>query len=151
MGPDADIKSEVGPLDDTALEQIRNEFTALDGLVEDAGFDSLLDPTKLVVHLDDGIGDADWCRFDIRWYQAGYYNFHHTDEHEVNFRFDFHPKPDAPDKHFHEPPDASSKDPSRSCITVTEPKLVTRAVHSLWRRAYETDSLKLLNEAENPP
>lgn len=151
MQPDADIEGEVGPLDDTALEQIREEFTRLDGLVADAGFDSLLDPTKLVVLLDDGVGDADWCRFDVRWYRQGYYNFHHTDDQGVDFRFDFHPKPDAPDKHFHEPPDAPSKDPLQSCITVTEPNHVTRAVHSLWRRAYETDSFTLLNEAENPP
>ena len=151
MEPDADIEGEVGPLDDAALEQIREEFTRLDGLVSEAGFDSLLDPTKLVIRLDDGIGDADWCRFDVRWYRMGYYNFHRTDEQDVDFRFDFHPKPDAPDKHFHEPPDAQSASPSRSCITVTEPKLVTRAVHHLWRRAYEMDSPELLNEADNPP
>jgi hypothetical protein len=151
MDPDADIEGEVGPLDDTALEQIREEFTKLDGLVSEAGVDSLLDPTKLVVRFDDGIGDADWCRFDVRWYRMGHYNFHHTDEQEVDFRFDFHPKPDAPDKHFHEPPDARSENPPRSCISVTEPKLVTRAVHHLWRRAYQTDSLELLNDADNPP
>ena len=81
----------------------------------------------------------------------GYYNFHHTDEQGVDFRFDFHPKPDAPDKHFHEPSDAPSANPPHSCLTVTEPKLVTRAVHQLWRRAYETDSTELLNEADNPP
>lgn len=151
MEPDADIEGDVGPLDDTALEQIRAEFRRLDGLVSEAGFDSLLDPTKLVIWLDDGIGDADWCRFDVRWYRMGYYNFHHTDEQSVDFRFDFHPKPDAPDKHFHEPPDAPSANPPQSCLTVTEPKLVTRAVHQLWRRAYETDSPELLNEADNPP
>ena len=151
MEPDADIEGEVGPPDDTALDQIREEFRRLDGLVSEAGFDSLLDPTKLVIWLDDGIGDADWCRFDVRWYRMGYYNFHHTDEQEVDFRFDFHPKPDAPDKHFHEPPDAPSENPRQSCITVTEPKLVTRAVHHLWRRAYETASLDLLNQADNPP
>lgn len=151
MEPDADIEGDVGPLDDTALEQIRAEFRRLDGLVSEAGFDSLLDPTKLVIWLDDGIGDADWCRFDVRWYRMGYYNFHHTDEQGVDFRFDFHPKPDAPDKHFHEPPDAPSANPPQSYLTVTEPKLVTRAVHQLWRRAYETDSPELLNEADNPP
>lgn len=151
MKPDADIEGEVGPLDDTALEQIREEFTRLDGLVSEAGFDSLLDPTKLVVQFSDGIGDADWCRFDIRWYRTGYYNFHHTDSQDVDFRFDYHPKPDAPTKHFHEPPDALSADPPHSCISVTEPKLVARAVHYLWRRTYDTGSLELLNEADNPP
>lgn len=81
----------------------------------------------------------------------GYYTFHHIDEQDVDFRFGFHPKPDSPDKHFHESPDTPSENPPRSCIVVTRPKLVTRAVHSLWRRAYETDSLELLNEPENPP
>ena len=100
-----------------SVEQIRDEFTTLDGLVIEAGFDSLLDPTELVVRLDDGIGDADSCRFDIRWYQTGYYNFHHTDEQDVNFRFDYHPKPDAPKKHFHNPPGAPSEHPQHSCIT----------------------------------
>ena len=151
MEPDTDIEGDIGPLDEAALEQIREEFTRLDGLVADAGFDSLLDPTKLVVRLDDGIGNADWCRFDVRWYRDGHYNVHHTDEQGVDFRFDFHPKSDAPDKHFHEPPDAPSADPPRSYITVTEPKLVARAVHHLWRRAYDTNSLELLNDAANPP
>jgi hypothetical protein len=151
MGVGADIHAAVGPLEEAALGQIRDEFTQLDGLVEGAGFDSLLDPRTLVVRLDDGIGAATWCRFDIRWYQTGHYSFHHTDDQDIDFRFDFHPKPDAPDRHFHEPPDAPSENSQRSCITVTEPKLVARAVHSLWRRAYETDSLELLNEAHNPP
>ncbi len=82
---------------------------------------------------------------------TGYYNFHHTDSQGVDFRFDYRPKPDAPEKHFHGPPAAPSENPTRSCITVTEPKLVTRAVHSLWRRAYDTGSLAALNDAENPP
>ena len=151
MRAGADIEAAVGPLDEPALGQIRDEFTKLDGLVSEAGFDSLLNPRALVVRLDDGIGDAPRCRFDICWYQTGYYSFHHTDDQDTDFRFDFHPKPDAPNRHFHEPPDAPSANPQRSCITVTEPKLVARAVHSLWRRAYETDSLELLNEAHNPP
>jgi hypothetical protein len=28
---------------------------------------------------------------------------------------------------------------------------VTRAVHKLWRRAYETDTVAALNEADDPP
>lgn len=116
MEPDADIAGDVGPLDETALGQIRDEFVGLDGIVADAGLDSLLDPTKLIVRLDDGLGDAKSCHFDIRWYRSGYYNFHHTDEQDVDFRFDFHPKPNVPEKHFHEPPDTPSECPSRSCI-----------------------------------
>jgi len=151
MAPETDIEGNVGPLDDVALEQIREVFRSVDGLVDDAGFDSRLDPTTLEIRFSDGIGDADWCRFDVRWFQRGYYSFHYTDEQGVNFRFDYHPKPNAPDKHFHAPPEARSSDPEPSCILATEPTVVARAVHSLWRRAYETDSLALLNEAENPP
>ena len=151
MEPNADTEGEVGPLDETALEQIRDVFATLDGLVIESRFDSLLDPTKLIVRLNDGIGAADSCRFDVRWYHTGYYNFHHTDKQDVNFRFDYHPKSDAPNKHFHPPPDASSYHPQRSCISTTEPRLVTRAVHFLWRRAYEKNSLTQLNEAKNQP
>ncbi|MGQ4556006.1 hypothetical protein [Halobellus sp. GM3] len=126
-------------------------FASVDGLVGEAGFDSRLDPTKLQIRFDDGVGNAEWCRFDVRWFQRGYYSFHHTDERGVDFRFDYHPKPDAPEKHFHTPPDARSDDVERSCITTTDPMLVARAVHSLWRRAYETGSFDALNTAENPP
>jgi len=146
---DIDIEGDVGSLDITALEGIRESFVALDGLVEQAGFDSLLDPTELQIHIDDGIGDATWCRYDIRWYQTGYYSIHHTDENGLDFRFDYHPKPDVPEHHFHEPPDAASAE--QSCIEVVEPELVTRAVHKLWRRAYETGDTTHLNTAENPP
>lgn len=91
------------------------------------------------------------CRFDVRWHHTGYYNFHHTDKQDVNFRFDYHPKSDAPNKHFHPPPDASSYHPQQSCISTTEPRLMTRAVHFLWRRAYEKNLLTRLNEAKNQP
>ncbi|QAU12191.1 hypothetical protein EKH57_05320 [Halorubrum sp. BOL3-1] len=146
---DEDIEGDVGSLNVTALEEIREEFLACDGLISHADFDSLLDPTELQVHIDDGIGDAMWCRFDVQWYQTGCYSVHHTDENGLDFRFDHHPKPDAPDRHFHHPPDADSV--TSSCIEVTEPRVVTRAVHQLWRRAYETGKLTALNTAENPP
>jgi hypothetical protein len=146
-----DVDGDVGALDVDAMEQIRDEFTRLDGLVEEAGFDSLIDPQVVRVTLGDGIGTASWCRFDVRWYRAGFYNVHHVDEAEVNFRYDHHPKTDAPDRHFHPPPDASSDDPEQSYIRVEAPALVTRAVHKLWRRAYETGTLDGLNTAPNPP
>jgi len=146
---DRDIEGDVGSLDIAALEEIRAEFLALDGLVDHASFDSLLDPTELRIHVADGIADATWCRFDIRWYQTGCYSVHHTDENSLDFRFDNHPKPHAPDRHFHHSPDADSV--TASCIEVTEPRLVARAVHQLWRRAYETGEAVSLNTAENPP
>lgn len=151
MSLDTDIEGDVGALDIDAMEQIREELSHLDGIVRTAGFDSLLDPTTLTVEFDDGIGGAGWCRFDIRWYRSGYYNIHYTDEREVNFRFDYHPKTGAPERHFHPPPDARSDDPEASCINVTEPRLVARAVHKLWRRAYDSDSFEDLNTARNPP
>lgn len=151
MGAPGDVESDVGPLDEAALEQIRETFTAVDGLVADSGFDSLLDPTEFVVVFEDGVGEAGWARFDVRWFQRGYYSFHHVDERGVDFRFDYHPKPDAPERHFHSPPAAASGNVVESCITVTAPGLVARAVHSLWRRAYETNSFDGLNTAENPP
>ncbi|QOS10747.1 uncharacterized protein HfgLR_03000 [Haloferax gibbonsii] len=151
MADETDIEGAVGPIDDVALEEIRTVFTRADGLVEDAGFDSHLDPTKLQIHFRDGIAEATWCRFDIRWFQRQYYSFHYLDECGVQFRYDYHPKPDAPAKHFHTPPDANSDDVEQSCIVTTEPMLVARAVHQLWRRAYETASFGALNTAENPP
>lgn len=148
-----DLEGDVGPLDIKAMQQIQDVFLRDDGLVEESetGFDSLLDPKKLVVYFTDGIGDADWCRFDIKWRRSGYYNFHYVDSESVSYRFDYHPKPDAPDRHFHPPPEAPSSDVEESCIEVEEPVLVARAIHQLWRRAYETGSFKELNIADNPP
>lgn len=146
---DADIEGDVGSLDIAALEEIRETVRKLDGLVSQAGFDSVLDPTELQVHIDDGIDGATWCRFDIRWYQTGYYCIHHTDENGLDFRFDNHPKPGAPECHFHHPPDTATVE--QSCIDATEPRVVIRAVHKLWRQAYETGDTARLNAAENPP
>lgn len=115
------------------------------------GFDDLIDPQELHVLLEDGIGGATWARFDITWYRSGCYSFHHIGSEDVNFRWDCHPKDGAPNRHFHPAPDAPSKEPDKSCIEVSEPKTVARAVHKLWRRAYENDAVTNLNEAENPP
>jgi hypothetical protein len=38
-----------------------------------------------------------------------------------------------------------------SCIDVTEVSLVTRAVHAMWRAAYEDGDIEQLNSASNPP
>ena len=38
-----------------------------------------------------------------------------------------------------------------SCIDVTEVSLVARAVHAMWRAAYENNDLDRLNSASNPP
>ncbi|PSQ47733.1 hypothetical protein BRD15_06770 [Halobacteriales archaeon SW_6_65_15] len=148
-----DLDGDVGSPDVRVLKQVSEAFLKLDGLVDEAstGLNDLIDPQELHVHFDDGIGDAEWARFDVRWYRSGCYSFHHIDSEGVNFRWDCHPKDGAPRRHFHPVPDAPSNDAEESCIEEREPKVVARAVHKLWRRAYEEGSLKHLNKAENPP
>lgn len=140
-----DIDGELGTLDPIAMDEIRAAFIGLDGLIDDVGFPNPADPAVVQVTFADGIGDATNCRLDIRWYTRGYYSIHHTDSIDRNFRWDYHPKVGAPDKHFHPPPDALSADPEPSCLTATQPPVVARAVHKLWRRAYDTGTTNRLN------
>lgn len=151
MLPDEDLDGELGTLDVVAMDEVRSAFTGHDGLIEAAGFPNPADPSVVYVYLTDGIGDATDCRFDIRWYRRGYYSVHHTDSIGRNFRWDHHPKVDTPDKHFHPPPDASSGDAEPSSITAEQPPVVARAVHKLWRRAYDTGSTSRVNSAEGIP
>ena len=153
MLPENDLDGDVGPPDAVAMEQIREAFLGLDGLVDESetGLDDLVDPGELRVRLEDGIGDAEWARFDVTWYRSGCYSFHHVDSEGANFRWDRHPKEGAPKRHFHPAPNAPSNDAEESCIEVREPRTVTRAVHKLWRRVYETGSSADLNDATNPP
>lgn len=145
MVPDDDLDGDLGTLDVAAMDEVRSAFTGLDGLIEGAGFQNLADPEMVHVYFSDGIGEATDCRFDIRWYRKGYYSVHHTDSIDRNFRWDYHPKVGAPDKHFHPPPDAPSDDPEPSCLTSEEPPVVARAIHKLWRRAYDTGNTTGLN------
>jgi len=149
--PPAELTGAVGPPDVTVMQTIRDVFQNEEPLVSTADFDSILQPTELVIQFEDGIGDAEWCRIDVTWYQTGSYRFHYIDGQDVNWRFDRHPNPHSAAAHFHEPPDASGGTAVDSCIDVTEPELVTRAVIKLWRRAYETGSVDNLNTATNPP
>lgn len=153
MLPEDDLDGDVGPPDVVAMEQIRKTFVGLDGLVDETetGLNDLIDPQELHIHLEDGIRDAEWARFDVTWYRSGCYSFHHVDSDAVNFRWDRHPKDGAPKRHFHPAPNAPSKDAETSCIIVEEPKIVARAVHRLWRRAYDVGKLADLNVAEDPP
>ncbi|APX98304.1 hypothetical protein BB347_16215 [Natronorubrum daqingense] len=145
---DDDIDGELGTLDVTAMDAIRSAMVNLDGLIDAAGFENPANPKVVRVYISDGIGDADSCRFDIRWYRKGYYSFHHSDSVERHFRWDFHPKLGAPDAHFHPPPDAPSPNPEPSCLGAGEPPVIARAVHKLWRRAYDTGETAVLNTAE---
>ncbi|WP_123538097.1 hypothetical protein [Halosimplex salinum] len=140
-----------GPIDPGALREIRDLFVELEPLVETASLDNPLNPQTLSVEFADGIGDAPTARFDIRWSLSGNYAVHYTDNLDRDFRFDCHPKPDAPTRHFHPPPDAPSHAVEPSCITVTEAPLVTRAVLQRWRDAYESGTFDGINDAENPP
>jgi hypothetical protein len=79
------------------------------------------------------------------------YSFHYVDSDDVNWRFDRHPNTPSPESHFQPPPAAATTDAEPSCIGVTEVSLVTRAVHAMWRAAYETGELNRLNSALNPP
>lgn len=149
---EADEHSEVfGPIDASALREIRDLFVDREPLVETASLDDPLNPQTLSVALADGIGVASTARFDVRWSLSDNYAFHYTDARDRDLRFDCHPKPDAPTRHFHAPPEAASRPVEPSCITVTEASLVTRAVVQLWRNAYDRESLNGINDAEDPP
>lgn len=151
MAFEEDVDGDLGPLDEFALDVIRTVFEKQEPLVVEAGFQDLIDPQELKVYFEVGIGEADGARFDVRWFRTGYYDFRYTDSNSRDFRWDYHPKEGTPDKHFHPSPNAKSANPDSSCITVEQPELVARAVHKLWRRAFDTGSLDDLNTAENPP
>lgn len=144
-----------GATDRGALLDFRETFERMDP-VASGTLDDFFDPDKLQVDLNDGVGDAETARFDVVWTTVDDYNVHYTDDAGRNVRWDVHPNeyPDAPeDSHFHPPPDASA-DPQEveaSCIDVSEVELVARAVHRLWRNAYERGTLDGVNDAVNPP
>lgn len=148
---DAGSSEAFGPIDAGALREIRDLFVDQEPLVETATLDDPLNPQTLSVELTDGIGVASAARFDVRWSLSGNYAVHYTDDQGRDFRFDRHPKPDAPTRQFHPAPDAESRPVEPSCITVTEPSLVIRAVLQQWREAYEDGTFDGINEAENPP
>ena len=149
--PPAERSADLGSPDVTTMRHIRELFDREEPLVETAQFDSVLDPLEVQIQFTDGIDDADWCRLDVTWYKSGAYRFHYVDDRDVHWRFDNHPNPHSPEKHFHRPPNAPAETAERSCIQVEEPRLVARAVLKLWRRAYETGDLSHLNTASNPP
>lgn len=148
---DADRAGEFGAIYLPALQRIHNLWVDLEPLVDTTGYDDLVEPTELRIELTDGIGTAASARFDIQWSELDMYSFHYVDCAGVNWRFDRHPNPHSPKKHFHSPPDASTATATPSCIRVEEVSLVTRAVYTLWRTAYEHEDLARLNSISNPP
>ena len=145
-------QSEVfGQIDAGALREMRDLFVDEEPLVQTASLDDPLNPQTLSIELSDGVGAAAAARIDVRWSLTGNYAAHYTDDRDRNFRFDCHPKPDAPKRHFHPPPDAPSRPVEASCITVAPVALVTRAILQRWRYAYTHETFEGINEAENPP
>lgn len=143
-----------GPIDGPSLFDFRAEFERLEPLAT-GEVDDPIDPTTLTVSLADGIGSASSARLDVRWTTIQDYNVHYTDSDGRNLRWDVHPhdfpRP-ADDHHFHPPPNASSApdDVATSCIEVSEVLLVARAVHTLWRVAYDRGGFEGINVVENP-
>jgi len=148
---DGDRSGDFGPIYLSALQRIPTIWLDLEPLVEETAFDDVVNPTELHIDLEDGIGDADWARIDVQWSTLDMYSFHYVDGEGLNWRFDRHPNPHSPERHFHPPPTAATSDAVPSCIEVTEVSLVTRAVHALWRAAYDHDDVDRLNSASNPP
>lgn len=149
-GNGADEPEVFGPIDATALREVRDLCLELEPMVESAELDDSLNPGSVAVVLSDGFGNASTARLDVRWSLAGNYAVHYTDDWDRNLRFDRHPKPDAPTRHFRPPPDAPSRPAERSCISVSGIPLVTRAVLSQWRRAYDRGTLEGFNDGADP-
>lgn len=144
----AELEGEFGPTDLTRLRHLRTLLTETEPLVERATFDDSVDPRLLHIHL--AMGFDDQGRFDVRWSERGCYSIHYT-ESALDCRFDHHPNPHSPRKHFHPPPDAPSHDAEPSCIAVERAELVGLAVLQLWRAAVAADNPRAMNDAENPP
>ena len=146
-----------GPIDRPALITIRDLFNGIEPFAT-ATLDEFLNPTVLEVRYADALLDAEESRIDIQWTTRDDYKYHYSDSEGVNFRWGRHPHDNdyihvCGSEHYHPPPDASS-DPTEveeSCIEQRPEALVTRAVITLWRAAYHTDSLDPLNSGRNPP
>ena len=144
-----DRAGEFGSIYLPALQRIRDLWVKHEPLVETTYYNDVVSPTVLHIELLDGITTADTARFDIQWSELEMYTFHYIDSEERNWRFDRHPNSHSPEKHFHPPPAAATAEPS--CVEVTEVSLVTRAVHTAWRTAYEHGEFSRLNRLSNPP
>ncbi|WP_115864082.1 hypothetical protein [Halorussus litoreus] len=140
-----------GPIYLPSLQRIRDLWLELEPLVDATSYDDVVAPTELHISLTDGLEDADAARIDIQWSELGMYSFHYVDSDGVNWRFERHPNTHSPEIHFHPPPDGATTAAESSCIDVTEVSLVARAVHALWRTAYEDEDVEQLNSASNPP
>lgn len=138
------IDGSIGPVDYPVLKQIRDLCLNEEPLVEATSFDDPVNPTELILEFSTGLESPG--RMEITWWSRGAYRYHYTEPDGVDFRFDTHPKSDAPDVHFHPPPDAGPAEPS-FLDGVTQPQIVTRAVLTRWRQAIGDDQgLEALNK-----
>lgn len=138
-----DIAGPVGPVDSVVLQQIRDLLVTEEPLVDSAAIDNPVNPTELVVTFSAGRDAAG--RMEITWWNTGAYRYHYTEPDGLDFRFDNHPKANAPDAHFHPPPDAGAAEPS-FLGEETQLQVITRAVIRRWREvAIEGASLDALN------
>lgn len=144
------LAGDTGPIDYDALVKIREIFLNTEPLVSHHTLDDQLAPRpELKITVDGGFESSPSGRFDIVWTEKNYYHFHYLEQDGIEFRFDRHPEPNVPEKHFHEPPDAAIRVPS--CIEVEPPELVTRAVVKCWRTAVSRNDPSQLNSQSNPP
>lgn len=144
------FEGNVGPVDYEALEEIRDVFLAEEPLVSHHDLSGRLDPQpELTVAVDAGFTERSCGRFDIVWTEQDCYHFHYTEPDGIQFRFDRHPDPHAPERHFHEPPNGERRVPS--CISVEQPALVTRVVIKCWRTALSQGDTSVVNRQSNPP
>ena len=148
---DGDRAGEFGPIYLPALQRIRDVWLELEPMVEAVSYDDVVAPTEIQISLTDGFGAADTARIDVQWSESAMYSFHYADAADVNWRFDRHPNTHSPLAHFHPPPDATTAAAEPSCIDVTDVSLVARAVHAMWRVAYENADADRLNTASHPP
>lgn len=139
---------ETGSPDLKRLQTVRSVAIEYEPLVSETTFDSAIDPQTLQLSVNAGIR-AETGRFDVTWTENGYYKYHYTEGGEFDYRYDRHPRPDVPEKHFHEPPDASH-DAVPSCIEVEVVPLVTLAVLQLWRDTVESGDLNRLQQSDPP-
>jgi len=139
---------ETGSPDLNRLRTVRTVVTEYEPLVSEAKFDSPVDPQTLQLSMDAGIR-TETSRFDVTWTKKGYYKYHYTEGEGFNYRYDRHPRVDIPEKHFHEPPDASH-DAVTSCLEVEVVPLVTLAILQLWRETVASGDLDDLQQP-NPP
>lgn len=144
------LTGNTGAIDYEALQRIRDIVLNSEPLVTGYELGDRLDPQpQLTITLDEGFGSSACGRFDIVWTERDCYNFHYTEPDGLDFRIDRHPEPNAPPKHFHEPPDASTRVPS--CIEIEQVEIVTRAVLKCWRTALDSDDPWLVNTQSHPP